>query len=46
MQKIFDPSSSSYIEKRTEDGVSVISNSMISKDIDAAFQKQFYFKYG
>ena len=41
MQKIFDPSSSSYIEKRTEDNVSVISNSMTSKDIDAAFQKQY-----
>ena len=41
MQKIFDPSSSSYIEKRTEDGVSVISNSMTSKDKDAAFQKQY-----
>jgi len=41
MQKIFSPSSSSYIENRTEDGVSVISTSMNSKDIDAAFQKQY-----
>ena len=41
MQKIFDPSSSSYIEKRTEDGVSVISTSMTSNDKDAAFQKQY-----
>ena len=41
MQKIFSPSSSSYIENRTEDGVSVISTSMTSKDIDAAFQKQY-----
>ena len=39
MQKIFDPSSSSYIEKRTEDNVSVISNSMTSKDLE---QKRFH----
>jgi hypothetical protein len=41
MQKIFSPSSSSYIEKRTKDGVSVISTSINSKYIDAAFQKQY-----
>ena len=41
IQKIFDSSSSSYIEKRTEDGISNISSSKNSKDMDAAFQKQY-----